>query len=131
MSNKLKIKPKIIPKPKHITNCDICGNNYTKLEKYLHLKTEMHKHNLHNIPLPISRLKERENYVENKVIKLFKGGALLDEPIKGTKLPEPMVPTKYKPTRPVPKPRKKRPVPLPRVKRVKKKRPLQCLRKSR
>ena len=119
MIHKLKMKPKTIKSKKTKTEnwfCDICGKNCTKLGKYQHLKTEMHKRNLHNIPPPpIRRLKKKEDYVENKLINLFVGGDILNEPIKETKLLEPLKPTKYTPTRPVPKPRKKRPVPLPRV----------------
>ena len=84
----------------------------------------MHINNLHNIaPPPIRRLQKKEDYVENKLIKLFKGGTFLDEPLEENKLPEPIKPTKYKPNIPEPKPRtKKRPLPLPRII---KKRPLQ------
>ena len=46
MIHKLKLKPKTIKLKKTKTEnwfCDICGKNYTKLGKYQHLKTEMHK----------------------------------------------------------------------------------------
>ena len=117
MFNKLKIEPKNLIKPKKPKTY------YTNRGRYQHLKSQMHINNLNKIPQPLKRqLKKEEDYVENKLIELFKGGTLLDEPLEETKLPEPLKPAKYKPTRPVPKPRKKRPLPLPRVK---KKRPLQ------
>ena len=99
--------------------CDICGKNYTKLGKYQHLKTEMHKRILHNMPAPPHRrLKNKEDYVENKQNHLFKGGTLIDDPIEETNLQAPLEPTKYIKIRPVPKPRR-RPVPLPRLKKYK------------
>ena len=133
----LKIKPKKnvpIPKPSY-WYCDVCKKNYTIKGKYQHLKTEMHKSNLKN-PSPgkhqhlnpspgVRRCKNPEDYVENKLIKLFAentlnnlfvGGNILDDPISDTNLPEPLTPTKYKPKRLVPKPRSRlrAPIALPR-----------------
>ena len=72
MVHKLKIKPKKY-KPIQKTNYwfrNICGKNITNLGKYQHLKTEIHKCNLHNLPPPpIRRLKKREDYVENKPLQ--------------------------------------------------------------
>ena len=89
----------------------------------------MHKSNLKN-PSPgglprVRRCKNPEDYVENKLIKLFAvntlnnlfvGGNILDDPISDTNLPEPLTPTKYKPKRPAPKPRSRlrAPIALPR-----------------
>ena len=67
----------------------------------------MHKSNLKN-PSPgglprVRRCKNPEDYVENKLIKLFAentlnnlfvGGNILDDPISDTNLPEPLTQTK-------------------------------------
>ena len=137
MVNKIKIKPKKdipMPKPSY-WYCDLCKKKYAKKGKYQHLKTDFHKLNLQNqSPCPQGpqglpglpgqrRCKNPEDYVENRLIKLFAenrlknlfvGGTLLDDPISATNLPEPLRPTKYKPKRPVPKPRKI-PIALPRL----------------
>ena len=130
MINKIKIKPKKVPKPSY-WYCDLCKKKYSKKGKYQHLKTDFHKRNLQHqspcLPLPglqgQRRCKNPEDYVENRLIKLFAenrlknlfvGGTLLDDPISATNLPEPLRPTKYKPKRPVPKPRKI-PIALPRM----------------
>ena len=116
--------------------CDVCKKKYAKMGKYQHLKTDLHKRNLQNKspgglpglghpgPLKIAK-RNPEDYVENKLIKLFaenrlknsfvRGGNLLDDPISETNLPEPLTPTKYKPKRPVPKPRRRPPIALPRI----------------
>ena len=142
MVNKIKIKPKKdipMPKPSY-WYCDLCKKKYAKKGKYQHLKTDFHKRNLQNqSPCPQGlpgqphpglpgqqRCKNPEDYVENRLIKLFAenrlknsfvGGTLLDDRISATNLPEPLRPTKYKPKRPVPKPRRRRdtkPIALPR-----------------
>ena len=132
---KIKAKKNVpIPKPSY-WYCDVCKKNYAIKGKYQHLKTEMHKSNLKNLspgkhqhlnPSPgVRRYKDPEDYVENKLIKLFAentlnnlfvGGNILDDPISDTYLPEPLTPTKYKPKRPVPKPRSRlrAPIALPR-----------------
>ena len=126
MVNKIKIKlKKDLPIPiSSYWFCDVCKKNYAKKGKYQHLKTDFHKRNLQNPsprghlhPLPLQRVrrcKNPEDYVENKLIKLFVGGNILDDPISDSNLPQPLAPTKYKP---IPKPRRKRlvPKPLPRI----------------
>ena len=121
-----------MPKPSY-WYCDLCKKKYAKKGKYQHLKTDFHKRNLQNqgpqgLPLPglqgQRRCKYPEDYVENRLIKLFTenrlknifvGGTLLDDRISETNLPEPLIPTKYKPKKPVPKPRSQGPIALPRL----------------
>ena len=130
MINKIIIKPKKVPKPSY-WYCDLCKKKYSKAGKYQHLKTDFHKRNLQNkspcLPLPgvqgQRRCKNPEDYVENRLNKLFAenrlknsfvGGTLLDDPISETNLPEPLTPTKYKPKRQRRRLRETKPIALPR-----------------